>query len=301
MQQIAHASVNTALQKLCKNGNCTDRDSQTNTTFRIPNTYWSGIKEDGSAFALVMEDLVASGFQSTDQVVGMDLNATRASLRWVARFHARWWHTHPQYTTSDNDVGANSKPVGEPLFKWSGSGVQKISLMVTNAMWPKARSSILERHTQVTEGFGFDALPHTNTVALLDDLISRWKENLGGVRAEQPITLVHGDFRPDNILVSVTAGSCAVDYQTTRYDRPTADISYFIASLPISLRRKNQTSLLREYHDELVSHCGVRYSWEDFMDDFHRDLLSNLTITCLHGTRLENARQQQQQQPHERR
>lgn len=295
---------------------CRNRQAQATAHVRVPASYWSSSSDDGSRFVLLLEDLEAAGFRPTNQVEGMSTEAATASLSEIARMHAKWWHTHPEFTACQTGVTS---------FKTSKEMRQLMQSMV-GASWPGARGKLENRGVGVSGGSGFPSRSHADTLALLDDLATLFRE--GGGAVTQLTTLVHGDYRPDNILTSsnMPINTCAVDYQGTRWGRPTEDVSYFVAvrtqharthtnghtntyiyactsqsltffrtrkcpntqALPIAVRREHQEALLRAYHDELTCK-GVVYLWEVFLADFHRDLLSNLAVTCLFATRLESA------------
>ena len=76
----------------------------------------------------------------------------------------------------------------------------------------------------------------------------------------QPLTVVHGDYRLDNVLFGSAAGGAGiavVDWQTCGHGWAMSDVAYFIgAGLLPELRREVEGDLVRRYHEGLVA-AGV--------------------------------------------
>ncbi len=95
-------------------------------------------------------------------------------------------------------------------------------------------------------------------------------------------TLIHGDYRLDNLMFDPTDASVsAVDWQTTTSGSPTLDVAYFLAtSLLPEQRRRHEGDLLASYVEALAGY-GVAYSLDDAMADYRRDVLHGPLITVL--------------------
>jgi Ser/Thr protein kinase RdoA (MazF antagonist) len=96
-----------------------------------------------------------------------------------------------------------------------------------------------------------------------------------------PQTVVHGDFRPDNVLFAAHGGRVpvtVVDWQTVDTGAALVDVSYFIGgALPTDVRRACERALLERYHDELSRH-GVRYPFADCWQDYALFSLQNYVV-----------------------
>lgn len=96
--------------------------------------------------------------------------------------------------------------------------------------------------------------------------LARWAERA----SDGPRTVVHGDFRLDNILFGGADGRAAVvDWQTVTVGNGTADVAYFIgAGLLPGDRRRHERELVERYHAELTSFGVGGYPlgrcWEDY-------------------------------------
>ena len=94
-------------------------------------------------------------------------------------------------------------------------------------------------------------------------LIERFLPRLAAYQAvaPEPWTVVHGDFRLDNLLFGGERVA-VLDWQTVRLGPSMSDVAYFIGSaLAPADRAANEASLVREYHDRLGA-AGVDVSWE---------------------------------------
>ncbi|MET0911137.1 MAG: oxidoreductase family protein, partial [Ilumatobacteraceae bacterium] len=85
-----------------------------------------------------------------------------------------------------------------------------------------------------------------------------------------PHTLVHFDFRADNLFFDDDDGSIAVvDWQTISQGGGVADIGYFLSqNLSTEDRREHEADLLRAYHDALVANGVTDYSHEQLVADY---------------------------------
>ena len=67
-------------------------------------------------------------------------------------------------------------------------------------------------------------------------------------------TVVHGDYRLDNLMFSPDGAVVALDWQTATVGSPTRDLAYFLeTSLDVELRRRHEQALLAVYADALVA------------------------------------------------
>ena len=87
--------------------------------------------------------------------------------------------------------------------------------------------------------------------------------------AAMPHTLVHFDFRADNLFFDDDGSIVVVDWQTISQGGGVADIGYFLSqNLSTEDRRANEADLLRAYHDALVANGVTDYSYEQLVADY---------------------------------
>jgi len=94
-------------------------------------------------------------------------------------------------------------------------------------------------------------------------LIERFLPRLGRYQAvaPEPWTVVHGDFRLDNLLFGGPRVA-VLDWQTVRLGPSMSDVAYFIGSaLQPPDRAVHEEALVHDYHDRLRL-AGVDVSWE---------------------------------------
>jgi hypothetical protein len=95
-----------------------------------------------------------------------------------------------------------------------------------------------------------------------------------------PRTIVHGDFRADNLLFG-TARPFVLDWQTCSFGAGVADLSYFLASsLMVADRQRHEEDLVRRYHAELTGR-GVRLSWNDCWNDYRRYAFAGIVMDII--------------------
>src|SRR5581483_1441613 len=72
-----------------------------------------------------------------------------------------------------------------------------------------------------------------------------------------PLTLMHGDYRLDNLLFRERAGgleACVLDWQSVRLGPPLVDLAMYLGSaLDTGTRRAHEHDLLTAYHERLMA------------------------------------------------
>jgi aminoglycoside phosphotransferase (APT) family kinase protein len=79
----------------------------------------------------------------------------------------------------------------------------------------------------------------------------------------EPFSLVHGDYRLDNLMFGADGAVTALDWQTLTIGPPLQDVAYFLGtSVEPAIRRLHEEQILRRYHSSLVDE-GVRdFDWD---------------------------------------
>ena len=97
---------------------------------------------------------------------------------------------------------------------------------------------------------------------------------------DEPRTIVHGDFRADNLLFGPVR-PVVLDWQTAGYGAGTGDLSYFLgSSLPVPERQRHEEELVRRYHAALTDR-GVDVTWTDCWDGYRRHAFSGLVMDVI--------------------
>ncbi|MCT4639188.1 MAG: ecdysteroid 22-kinase family protein [Bacteroidales bacterium] len=103
-----------------------------------------------------------------------------------------------------------------------------------------------------------------------------------------PRTIIHGDFRSDNVVIREAGGKrsvCILDWQMVRFGHGLADISHFMSSTFSSeTRRLYETDFLTEYHKVLKAFTGYSPKKSDYLRHYKLSTLLEI-IRILHGAR----------------
>jgi thiamine kinase-like enzyme len=94
-----------------------------------------------------------------------------------------------------------------------------------------------------------------------------------------PQTLIHGDFRFDNIFFEDGSQDpiVMIDWQLVGRGAAAYDVAYLLGgALPAEAERLTVERLLREYHAALVEHGVKDYDYASFVLDYERGLLTIL-------------------------
>lgn len=190
-------------------------------------------------YMLLMEDL--SGLTLGDQVTGVTPEQARAALVGLAAHHARFWNG-----TGLED--ADFIPVINGPLNQGGSAIYDASIPGFIAAFG---DSIQPGLTAFVEGYS------TARPQLLDDL------------AAMPHTLVHFDFRADNLFFADDGSVVVIDWQAISKGGGMADVGYFLSqNLSTEDRRAHEPELLHAYHDTLVANGVTDYDYDTLVDDY---------------------------------
>jgi Ser/Thr protein kinase RdoA (MazF antagonist) len=202
-----------------------------------PRCYAGDVEADTGWFTLLLEDMAPA--RQGDQLAGCDLGQARRALGELAGLHRSGWE----------DPALAALP-------WLNRSTPE-SAAFTASMVQGLYPAFLERYR-----------PHLTArqVEICDALVARLPAYLGN--REGPMTVVHGDYRLDNLLFAEDRVT-VVDWQTATWGPAMADTSYFLACAIADpqVRRDNERSLLEHYHRELAV---PGYDWDSCWRDYRR-------------------------------
>ena len=217
---------------------------------RTPRPYYSHFDPDSGDFVLLLEDFAPA--RAGDQLEGCSEEEAALALSELARFHAAWWE-RTDHADLDWMRGADSGSAGlERLYQRSWSRLNS----ETEGGLPSSLREVGERlGTYVTAVRSRTALP--------------------------PQTLVHGDFRLDNMFFDVRDGAPfgVVDWQLFRKGRGVFDVAWFLSGcLRPETRRSWERGLMAVYVSTLAENGVEGYNLERCLEDYRLSLLSCLTL-----------------------
>lgn len=227
----------------------------------VPRCYFAAYDADAGQSLVLIEDLDGLG-RFGDQVTGCTPDEARLAVHSLARFQARWWQ-HPRLET----------------FPWMPTA----DALVRNAMltaYEQCWGLYAERYGHLlTPGFSAAGLTlHRRILAHLDRF------------ASNPLTICHGDFRPDNMFFgNATSGRPLIvfDWQSPNRGWGAYDLAYFIAgSLETDLRRRHEDDLLAEYHGLLMEGGVTGYPLEQLRNDYRACMAVMTGISIINGATL---------------
>lgn len=196
---------------------------------RIPRCFHS----QAEPYVLVLEDLhpAAPG----DQVVGPTPDQARLVIDTAAALHASWFE-NPELASLD----------------WMPDILDPMSASVGTMFdigWPtflaRYQDSLPSRVLRWCEAFA--------------PRVPEWIEGYGN----WPNTLIHGDFRLDNMFFHPDGTMTLIDWQLSMRAPSTTDLVYFLGTnLPTEMRRALQSELIDRYSTSM-RRLGVPEEWSD--------------------------------------
>ncbi len=205
------------------------RMSERSMSFRVPRCLYSS----ADPYVLVLEDLhpLAPG----DQVAGPTLEQARSAIDAAASLHGSWFdrpELHELTWMPD---------ISDPMSASVGS--------MFDMGWPtflaRYQDSLPERVLRWCEAFAPRVVDWIQTYA-------NW-----------PLTLIHGDFRLDNMFFGADDSMTLIDWQLSMRAPSTTDLVYFLGTnIPTEMRRATQTDLIERYSRALRA-LGVPAEWSD--------------------------------------
>lgn len=221
------------------------RDLAPQLPIRTPRTFCAEIADDGASFCLLFEDLGPA--RGGNQIAGCTIADARAVIAQAAGLHAPSWHNDAilalDWLQPNPDANAQVK-----------------------ALYPQAQAIFRERYRDILE---------PEFMALCEELA---EITAATDRKQERVSLVHGDFRLDNVLFDIKGGAepvAVLDWQTLTIGNGLTDIGYFLGcGIGDTLRRQHERELLNLYCAEMTAR-GVPLTVEAIWDDY--------VLGALHG------------------
>ena len=212
-----------------------------NSSLVLPESYYAEYQEteDGTEHLLLLESLDPEN--QGDQLKGCSYAEAKHVLGALASLHAAYWDYSDEnqnswlpYTT----VGLhNAKPV-QNAFR---------------AAW-----ELYEQSVDVSQ----------ETAQLINRAVDTYPDLLQSL-STRPVSIIHGDFRLDNLFFSTTGEITAIDWQFTAKARGIYDVAYFLTlSMAEKLDQAELASLLSFYNAELQQLGAPGYSYQDIVEDY---------------------------------
>jgi Phosphotransferase enzyme family len=212
-----------------------------------PRCRYAEIDTGSGLFALVLDDMAPA--RETDQLSGLSPDDASTALGELAGLHAAGW--------------------GDP--RQLGLGWLLDLRQRYNAVYPEILPPLFDAFA---ERYGDQLDPDHLAI------ITEFRPHVGRFSTEHagPPTVLHGDYRTDNMLFDAAGGTiplAVVDWQTMVTGPALLDVAFLLgASLDPADRRVHEFDLVGEYHKALSSRAGSRwstgYSWDRCWTDYRR-------------------------------
>ena len=205
---------------------------------RVPRTFAAEVNETGTEFILLFEDLAPQ--RGGNQLDGCSLEDARHAIIQAAAIHAPSWK-NPEIIEQD----------------WLQPG-EHVSTQI-KALYPQAQTVFRERYANELEP---EFMAICERLAASDAWLNR---------SIPQTSIVHGDFRLDNMLFGIGGGAepiAILDWQTVTAGDPLTDIGYFLGcGIGDELRRRHENDLLELYCEEMARR-GVPLNLDDIWRDY---------------------------------
>lgn len=206
---------------------------------RVPVSYHGAVDQETSRFVMVLEDL--SEMRAVDQIGGMVLRDAERAVDELAAWHATWWRAADRLAETGLTVS-----LADPIYP-------AVLPLVYAEGWDKvvAAMDLPGAIREVGPRFA-SAIPQ-----LLADL------------AVAPTTMIHGDYRADNLLFALDGSVVLLDFQLIGTGSAAYDLAYFVTqSLDVGVASLQERPLFDRWLQGLqtagVPGADLDRMWEDY-------------------------------------
>ena len=219
------------------------------TGMRVLTCYYSAMDPAQARHVLLLEDPGPVGLHRPGH--GCTVDEARRALEALAGMHGKWWE-------SERLAG----------YSWLVSAENQSLAMAIPRKYRAGWEGVKERFAgRLPEG-----------IEEVGDRYGRVVLDMRQRNETNPVTLVHGDFRPENLYFEDDGdGVTVVTWNLAGRKHGAMDVAYFIPyALSIEDRRENEESLLRAYHDALIANGVADYSYDQLVEHYRSGLLRSL-------------------------
>jgi hypothetical protein len=223
------------------------RDVGSRAGIRVPILHYGASDPSNGDFVMLVEDLAPA--RVGDQLEGCTAQEARLAVTGIARCHAAWWQ--------DSRLAAFGwlPATNDPIHHFAQPAYQQCWAPFVQFVGDKLTSAMKRTGEQLA----------SNVIRMLDGIAGR------------PQTLVHGDFRADNLFFGGPDALAAIDWQVSSRGGGVFDLAYFLSgNVTPQTRRAIEMDLLKLYVQTLKEHGVQNYSFEDCLEDYRY-----ATLYCL--------------------
>ena len=249
------------------------RDILPQSPLRAPVLFYGDWDGRSHRFVLVLEDL--GNMESLPQKIGVSVERAQCAIRSIAEFHGRFWEAVDEPALAACSEFSTTKP---------NLLAQIFYLLALPLAFEHFDDLFTTDRRRQAEAFGVTIGAHFNAVA------------------KGPKTIIHGDYRTDNMLFGGTGENdlAVIDWQCCGIGCGMYDVAYFLAtSVSTDDRHRIERDVVAEYHDIICRMGAKNYTRDDCWRSYRQNLLGVLVpvmVVCGHADI--NNREAQQQAYH---
>lgn len=219
----------------------------------LPRCYHCAMTGDGEQFVLLLADMAPA--EQADQIRGCTTEEARLAVTALAGLHGPRWCDPALLTLAATVMPKPDEPTAR--------GLGDITVLAAQTTLDKLGSRM--------------SAEDIDTVLESAGLVGDWL-----LRAPERFSLLHGDYRADNLLFDPQRTRVTVvDWQTLAVGLPARDLAYFVAtSLAPEDRAAAERELVARYHGALGGYLGD-YDPESCWNDYRFGMLQVPMITTL--------------------
>ena len=202
---------------------------------RIPKCYYTLMNEANNDFILMIED--GKDWTPADQVDGLTANQTKSAVIEIAKLHAYWWES-------------------EELEKLTWMPEENRDHIHTfNHNWYEFK----EEHSDVLN----------KQYLYIGDIIAQSGQKIEDLSKIGPRTIIHYDFRADNMLFNEKDEILVVDWQTALKSFGAFDVGRAICGSHHGVIEKNHhLEFLELWYEQLLKLDVTNYTFEEAWRDY---------------------------------
>ncbi len=216
---------------------------------RTPRCYFSAFEPSNGDYLLLLEDMAPAIVG--DQIAGCSVNLAQLAIVELAKFHATWWNS-PELDKLDWMPGYDAE--------WYIQAVEDGYAQAWEPFVEFTKDYLSPEMAGVCKRFGMSVRKVMNIVG-----------------REMPTTIVHGDFRLDNLFFASPQGGspfAVIDWQLSSKGGGIFDVAYFVCgTLPEAERKATERDLVKLYNDTLIEHGVKDYSFDQCWHDYRLSAL----------------------------
>ena len=221
------------------------RHAAQHVPMRSPTLYYGEFDHRSDRFVLVLEDL--REMETVARTIGDERGRASLAVREAARLHGRFWDA------------VDNPPLSGLCDSLSPRYARTLQIAYLVCL-----PAVLER---------FDSHFSPRILRFAEELGPRIAAHFASAAAG-PKTLLHGDYRVENMFFGAGDAFAAIDWQGSGTGCGLYDVAYFMAtSVSTDERRRMERGALEEYHD-IVCRMGAKdYSFEDCWRSYRQNML----------------------------